>query len=95
MWITLDFSELYAGAGIALFVALLGTPLLWWLTRPLRRWPRSLATNLGCVGLAGLLALPVAMLKHGMEETVLFALLGSAILQGLALLILPLFARKG
>ncbi|PZW41324.1 hypothetical protein C8P66_12131 [Humitalea rosea] len=94
MWITLDFSELYAGAGIALLVAVLGTPLLWRLTRPLRRWPRSLATNLGCAGLAGLLALPVSM-QTGMEETALFTLLGSAILQGLALPILPFFARQG
>ncbi len=94
MWITLDFSDLYVGAGIALLVALVGTPLLWRLTRPLTPWPRALATSLGCVGLAGLCALPVA-LRPRMDETANFALLGAAILQGVALPILPFLARKG
>ena len=94
MWISLDFSELYVGAGIALLVALVGTPLLWRLTAPMAPWPRAVATSLGCVGLAGLCALPIA-LRPRMDETVIFALLGALILQGIALPILPFLARKG
>jgi hypothetical protein len=93
MWITLDFSELYLGAGIAVLAALLGTPLLWRLGAPLPRPSRTLLTTLGCLGLSGLIALPIT-LQPRLDETALFALLGSAALQALAVPILLLLPHR-
>jgi hypothetical protein len=91
--ISLDFTELFLGAGIALAVALLGTPLLWRMAVPLARRRRALLANLACLGLAGLIALPFS-LQPTLEETAIFALLFSATMQGILLLTLLLIVPK-
>lgn len=85
MGISLDLSEASPSP-----VALAGTPLPWYWAAPLAPWPRVVMTSLGCLGLAGLRALPV-LLRPRMEE---IALIGPAVLQGLALPVLPSLARK-
>ncbi len=92
--IGLNMDPLLYGAVLALAVALIGTPLMWRLLRGVTHAGRALAANLACVGLAGLGALPFAFTGNTLEEMVLFAVLASAALQGVALLALLLFSPK-
>lgn len=92
--IALNFDPLLYGAAIALLVALLGTPILWRLLRGVPHAGRALAVNLACTGLAGLLGLPFAFASNRLAETVLFAVVISAALQGALFLILLLFSPK-
>jgi len=94
MFITLDFSEVYAGLGLAVLAASVATPVQFRLYAALPPWPRAIAASMGSIGFAGLLSLPVAT-RNGMTETSLFALLGSSLLQAALLPILFFFARKG
>ncbi len=93
--IGLNMDPLLYGAAIGLLVALLGTALLWRLLRGVPHAARALAANLACVGLAGLLALPFAFASNLLAETVIFAVVISAALQGAALLAFLLFSPKG
>lgn len=90
----LNMDPLLYGTLIALLVLAVGTALLWRLLRGVRHAARALATNLGCVGLSGLLGLPFAFAANRLSETVLMAVLLSAALQGTALLILLLFSPQ-
>lgn len=94
MFISMDLSEIYAGLGLAVLVAMIATPLQFRLYAPLSPWPRAIAASLGSIGVAGLLSLPIAM-RNGMTETSLFTLLGSSLVQAALLPILPFLARKG
>jgi hypothetical protein len=92
--IGLNMDPLLYGAAIALAAVLLGTPLLWRLLRGVPHAARALATNLACIGLAGLCALPFAFASSRLAETVIFAVVISAALQGVALLAFLLFSPK-
>lgn len=92
--IAINLDPLLYGAAIALAVALLGTPILWRLLQGMPHARRVLAANLACVGLAGLAGLPFAFHSNRLAETVIFAIVTSAALQGVALLALLLFSPK-
>lgn len=92
--IAFNFDPLFYGAAIALAAALLGTPLAWRAGRGLPRLSRALLASLACIGAAGLLSLPLVFSATRLEETTLFAVLGAALLQAPALIILLLLPTK-
>ena len=92
--IAINLDPLLYGAAIALVAALLGTPLAWRAGRGLPRLARALLASLACIGAAGLLSLPLAFSATRLEETTLFAVLGAALLQAPALIILLAVASK-
>jgi hypothetical protein len=92
--IGLNMDPLFYGVGIALLVTLLGTPAAWRLLSALPHARRAFAACLGCIGLSGLIGMSFALASSRHGETVIFAVLASAALQGALFLILLLFSPK-
>ena len=92
--IGLNLDPLFYGAGIALAVLLVATPLAWRALRPLPRLVRAGMGALACIGTAGLIALPFAFSVSRLEETPMLTLIFSGVLQGAAAVILSLLPRR-
>lgn len=90
----LSLAPLLYGAGIALLVLVLGTPLAWRALRGTSHPIRATMSSLACLGAAGLLALPVSSAAPRLEGTALATLIFSAVLQGAAAVILFLLPRR-
>ncbi|WP_426958238.1 hypothetical protein [Muricoccus radiodurans] len=88
------FDPLVYGLGIAVPVAAVATPAFWRASHGLPAMPRTALVTLACLGLSGIASLPVALSADRLDVTSLTALVLSAVLQGLALPILLLLARK-
>ena len=90
----LNLDPLLYGAGIALLVLVVATPLAWRALRGTSRPVRAAMSSLACLGAAGLVALPVSSLAPRLEATALATLVFSAVLQGAAAIILFLLPRR-
>lgn len=84
------FEAVVYGVVVALVVVAVATPVAWRALRPLPHARRAVASNLACIGVAGLAGLAFAMTSE-LHDVVIFSVGTATALQGIALLILLLF----
>jgi hypothetical protein len=90
----LNLDPLFYSAGVSLAVVVVGTPVAWRALAATPRVARVLASNLACLGVAGLVALLLTFTSYRLDEMVMTTVLFSAVLQGAAAVILSLLPRR-